>query len=102
VLSEDELRRWQDIEAELAREQRLVRLAKRLADRSTNSFIPRAAWLLWVTGSTVGLIIAIVGWATNDSSVGMAGIGILVLTVILAGMALMMIGITGMRRFAHG
>jgi Protein of unknown function (DUF3040) len=102
VLSDEELRQWRELEAELAKEPRLVRLANRLANTNPNALMPRTAWLLWISGTSVGLIIVVAGWIANDSSVGMAGAGILILTVVLAGMATLMIGISGIRRSATG
>jgi hypothetical protein len=97
TLSGEEERQWRQLEGQLAQEPRLVVLAGQLAESSPMAPMTRMAMLLWALGSGIGLLVGVIGFATGDNDMGMAGVTILVVTVVLAGIALMMIGLTSLR-----
>jgi hypothetical protein len=94
VLSGEEQERWREVEAELARDRRLVGLARRLA--SVGVGLPVKTCVLWLVGGITGLILVIAGDAQGHRELVAAGLDVLIGTVLVAGVLLIVIGV------AHG
>ena len=107
-MSEYEERRWRELEAQLARERRLVALARRLGSARTEPHhltqprtrarIPSRTYFLWALGGSVGLILVVLGGVTHNSLVDTAGVIVLTGSLVLVGVALIAVGFTRSRR----
>ena len=107
-MSEYEERRWRELEAQLARERRLVSLARRLgsvrteprfpARPRTRARIPSRTYFLWALGGSLGLILVLLGGVTHNALINTAGIIVLTGSLVLVGVALIAVGLTRSRR----
>ncbi len=95
-LSGYEQRRWRELEAQLARERRLARLARRLGKPSPAR--PQRTSALWALGGCLGLALAIAGAAFHNAALNMAGVALMAATLMLVGIALILIGLGRSRR----
>jgi Flp pilus assembly protein TadB len=91
-MSEYERRAWRELEARLAREPRLVRLARRLR---WFGGMPRRTTLVWAVGGGLGLVLVGVGSAVHSSAMTAAGVAVIAGTLVVVGVALVVIGLTG-------
>src|ERR1700761_6532980 len=107
-MSEYEERRWRELEAQLARERRLVSLARRLgsvrpeprhpARPRTRARIPSRTYFLWALGGSLGLILVLLGGVTHNALIDTAGVIVLTGSLVLVGVALIAVGLTRSRR----
>jgi DUF3040 family protein len=96
-MSDDERRRLQELEAEMIRERRLVRLARELESATVYTGFRRiATW--WIAGGSVGLILVIVGAVVQSTSLLTAAVVVLTGTVITVGVASIVVEVAGYRR----
>lgn len=82
-MSEDELRRLRELEAELARERRMVNLAHRLGSASVDAGLQRVT-ALWIAGGSAGLILVVAGAVVQSAAVLTAALVVLAATLVLA------------------
>jgi Protein of unknown function (DUF3040) len=97
AMSEDERRQLRETEAELAQQRRLVNLASHLKSASVDTGLKRIT-VLWVAGGSLGLILVIVSAVLHNIALGAADVGILAGTLILAGVASLVVEVRGQRR----
>ncbi len=107
-MSEYEQRRWSELEAQLAQERRLVALAHRLGSVRTEprptrpvrtrARIPARTYALWGLGGSIGLILVLLGNVTHNGLLDTAGVVVLTGSLVLAGAALIAVGLTRSRR----
>jgi hypothetical protein len=107
-MTEYEERRWRELEAQLAKERRLVALAHRLGTVRAEPQYPRPArarariphrtYVLWGLGGSIGLILVLLGSVTHNALVNTAGIVVLTGSLVLVGVALIAVGLTRSRR----
>jgi hypothetical protein len=109
-MTEYEERRWRELEAQLARERRLVALARRLGSvrtdppnpgptrTRTRARIPSRTYALWGLGGLIGLILVVLGSVTHNALVNTAGVVVLTGSLVLIGVALIAVGLTRSRR----
>ena len=107
-MSEYEERRWRELEAQLARERRLVSLARRLgsvrteprspARPRTRARIPSRTYFLWALGGSLGLVLVLLGGVTHNALIDTAGVIVLTGSLVLVGVALIAVGLTRSRR----
>lgn len=96
-ISESEQRQLRQLEAQLAHERQLVRLARRLGTAGADIGVRRTALLAGAGGCT-GLLLAIAGAVVHTAVLGTIGVGVLTATVVLSGLALITLGVRGYRR----
>lgn len=96
-MSEDERRRLLELEAELAGERRLVRLARQLGAANVYTGMRRIT-AVWIAGGAIGLSLVIAGAAAHAAAVIAAGLGTLVATLLLVGVAAIVVEVRGFRR----
>jgi hypothetical protein len=92
-LSENEQERWREVTAELARERRLVGLSRRLATAGLGMGLPVRTCVFWIIGGLTGLAILITGSVSGTHSLVVAGVDVLIATVLIAGVLLIGLGI---------
>jgi len=107
-MSEYEERRWRELEAQLARERRLVSLARRLGSvrteprypsrPRTRARIPSRTYFLWALGGSLGLVLVLLGGVTHNALIDTAGVIVLTGSLVLVGVALIAVGLTRSRR----
>ena len=107
-MSEYEQRRWRELEAQLARERRLVAVARRLGSvrpeprdplpARARARIPSRTYILWGLGGSLGLILLVLGGVTHNAMVNTAGVVVLTGSLVLVGVALITVGLTRSRR----
>jgi hypothetical protein len=109
-MTEYEERRWRELEAQLARERRLVALARRLGSvrtdppdpgttrTRTRARIPTRTYALWGLGGSIGLILVVLGSVTHNALVNTAGVVVLTGSLVLVGVALIAVGLSRSRR----
>lgn len=97
AMSDDELRKLQELEAELSEQRRMVSLAQRLSSANVDTGLRRVV-MLWVAGGSTGLSLAIAGAAVHRSAVLAAAVIVLAATLIAAGVASLAVEIAGFRR----
>ena len=97
AMSEDERRQLREAEAELAQQRRLVNLASRLKSASVDTGLKRII-VLWVVGGSLGLILVIASAVVHSIVLGTVAVGILAGTLILAGVASLLVEVRGQRR----
>lgn len=107
-MTEYEERRWRELEAQLARERRLVALARRLGTvrteprhpkpARTRARIPHRTYVLWGLGGSIGLILVLLGSVTHNALIDTAGVVVLTGSLVLVGVALIAVGLTRSRR----
>jgi hypothetical protein len=90
VLSRDEQDRWRHIEADLAREPRLVRLSTKLAAMNVWVGLPTKTCVFWLLGGLTGLSAVIAGSLTETDDLVLAGVGVFIATVLVSGVLLIM------------
>lgn len=103
-MSENERRRLSELEAQLAQQRRLVHLAHRLKSASLDTGLRRIT-VLWVAGGSLGLILVIVSAVVPSTALTAAGVVILIATLLLVGVASIVVEVRGQRRehrMAHG
>lgn len=96
-ISESEQRQLRQLEAQLVHERRLARLARRLGTAGTDIGVRRTA-ILAGAGGCAGLLLAIAGAVVHAAVLDTIGMAVLMTTVVLAGLALIVLGISGYRR----
>jgi hypothetical protein len=97
AMSDDELRRLRELEAEVAQERRLVRLARQLGSASVYTGLRRIT-MLWIAGGSIGLGLVVAGAVVHNNAVLAAAVVILAGTLILVGVASILVEVTGYRR----
>jgi hypothetical protein len=96
-MSDDERRRLQELEAELAEQRRMVTLAHRLGSANVDTGLRRVT-VLWIAGGSTGLILVVAGAVAHSSAVLTAAVVILAVTLIAAGVASLAVELAGFRR----
>lgn len=96
TMSDDERRRWAELEAELSRQHRLAALTRRLGDMPWPLII-----LWWAIGGILGLALVVSGAVVHSSGVVAAGAISLTATVVPTGIALIATGLNDYRRQRH-
>lgn len=104
-LPTEEQRRWRELTAELRHDRRLaahaarfetiVRWRSNLAIAAAGIAIPAVAWIPATAGGCTGIALLTAGALTRSSGLSVAGIAVMVVTLLLAGAALVTIGIAG-------
>jgi hypothetical protein len=107
-MTEYEERRWRELEAQLAKERRLVALTRRLGSvrteprysgpARTRARIPARTYMLWGLGGAIGLILVLLGALTHNALINTAGVVVLTGSLVLVGVALIAVGLTRSRR----
>ena len=93
TMSDDERRRWAELEAELSKQHRLAALTRRLGDMPWPVII-----LWWAIGGTLGLALVVSGAVMHRSGLVAAGAVSLSATVVPTGIALIVTGLNDYRR----
>ncbi len=96
-MSDDERRRLRELEAEIAQQRRLVRLARQLESANVYTGFRRIT-MLWIAGGSVGLVLVIAGAAVPSTALLTAAVVILTATVLTVGVASIVIEVAGHRR----
>lgn len=96
-LSDFEQQQLHLLEAQLARERRLVRLTRRLGTAGGDLGVRRTS-VLAGAGGIAGLILALTALVTHAAALGTASVAVLTATVVLSGVALIVLGVSGYRR----
>ncbi len=99
-MSEDERRQLRETEAELAQQRRLVNLASRLKSASVDTGLRRVT-VLWISGGCLGLILVIVSAVVHRMVLGVAGVIVLIATLLLVGVTAILVEVRGQRRERH-
>ena len=102
ALTGDERRRWRELTRQLRRDRRLTAHSMRflvvsswrrdMANARAGTAIPAITWLPATVAACLGLILVGAGEYFRNGTVVLAGAWLLVMTLILAGTALIMIG----------
>ena len=92
-MSDEEQRRWSELEAELSKQHRLVTLSRRIGVMPSPLII-----LWWAIGGTLGLAVIVSGAVVHNSDVLAAGVDSLTVIVVLTGIALILTGLSSARR----
>jgi hypothetical protein len=97
AMSANEQRQLRELEAQLAGQRKLVALARRLdsADADTGQ-----RWLsvAWAAGGSIGLMLVAAAAAVRSSALDAAGVVVLAGTLLLVGVAGMVVEAVGTRR----
>ena len=111
ALTGDERRRWQELTRQLRRDRRLTAHSMRfrivsgwrrdMALARAGTAIPAITWLPATVTACLGLILVGAGDYYKDGTVVLAGAWFLVMTLILAGTALILIGTADWRKERH-
>lgn len=96
-MSDDELRRLAELEAELADQRRLVALARHLGSASVDTGLRRVT-MLWIAGGSVGMTLVVVGAVMHSAALLAASVVIVAATLILVGLSSIAVEMTGYRR----
>lgn len=96
-MSDDEQRKLQELEAELAGQRRMVNLSHRLSSANVDTGLRRVT-VLWIAGGSTGLIMVVAGALVHGTAVLAAAVVILATTLILAGAASLGVEVSGYRR----
>jgi len=96
-MPEDERRELGELETQLSRQPRLVKLARRLSSASADTGLRRTS-VLWGAGGAVGLSLVAAGAVAHRTAAGTAGVVILIVTLLVAGVAVFVIAVRGQRR----
>jgi hypothetical protein len=107
----EEQRRWRELATELRRDWRLVahlarfdaavRLRRNLETARDGTAIPAVTWMPAMLGAFVGLTLVIAGAVSGSTGLSRGGILVLVTTAVLAGIALLALGIVGSRNVSR-
>ncbi len=92
-LSGDEQDRWREVAAELAQERRLVSLSRKLAFVGVGVGLPVRTCLFWLVGGLTGLGILLAGGLSHSHALVIAGVDVLIATVLIAGVLLVVLGV---------
>ena len=111
ALTGDERRRWQELTRQLRRDRRLTAHSLRfrivsgwrrdMALARAGTAIPAITWLPATVAACLGLSLVGAGDYYKDGTVVLAGAWFLVMTLILAGTALILIGTADWRKERH-
>ena len=111
ALTGDERRRWQELTRQLRRDRRLTAHSMRfrivsgwrrdMALARAGTAIPAITWLPATVAACLGLSLVGAGDYYKDGTVVLAGAWFLVMTLILAGTALILIGTADWRKERH-
>ena len=111
ALTGDERRRWQELTRQLRRDRRLTAHSMRfrivsgwrryMALARAGTAIPAITWLPATVAACLGLSLVGAGDYYKDGTVVLAGAWFLVMTLILAGIALILIGTADWRKERH-
>lgn len=93
MLSGDEQDRWRRIEAELAGEPRLVGLNRKLLAMHGGSPLLMKVCLIWLVGGIAGAVALTAGSLAHVQNLLVAGVGLLVATLLVAGVLLIAVGL---------
>jgi Zn-dependent membrane protease YugP len=96
-MSDDERRRFRELEAEMAHEPRLARLARHLELASVYTAFRRIA-AAWIAGGSLGLLLVVIGTVVHSTACLTAGVIVLVGTVLAVGVALIVVEVARNRR----
>ena len=96
TMSDDERRRWAELEAELSKHHRLAALTRRLGDMPWPLII-----LWWAIGGALGLALVVAGAVVHSSGLVAVGAVSLTATVVPTGIALIATGLNDYRRQRH-
>ena len=97
ALSEDELRQLSELEAELVKERRLVKLARHLTAASVDTGLRRTS-ALWKVGGGIGLILILAAVLAHSLALGAAAVVVLAATQMIVGVSLILVEVGGYRR----
>ena len=97
AMSDDERRQLRELEADAAQERRLVSLARQLGSASVYTGLRRIT-MLWIAGGSTGLILVVAGAVVHSNAVLTAAVVILASTLILVGVASLLVEAAGYRR----
>ena len=111
ALTGDERRRWQELTRQLRRDRRLTAHSMRfrivsgwrrdMANARAGTAVPAITWLPAAVAACLGLSLVGAGDYYKDGTVVLAGAWFLVMTLILAGTALILIGTADWRKERH-
>jgi len=111
ALTGDERRRWQELTRQLRRDRRLTAHSMRfrivsgwrrdMALARAGTAIPAITWLPATVAACLGLSLVGTGEYYRDGTVVLAGAWFLIMTLILAGTALILIGTADWRKERH-
>lgn len=93
-MSEDEQRQLREVEAELADQRGMAKLARRLGQASVDKGMGRTI-VLWGVGGSIGLILIVAGAVVHSTAAEAAGVVILIVTLLVVGVALIAVQIYG-------
>jgi hypothetical protein len=93
-MSEDERRQLREVEAELADQRQLTKLARRIGQASVDKGMGRTI-VLWGIGGSLGLTGFVVGAVLHATTAEVAGVVILIVTLLIVGIALIAVQIYG-------
>jgi hypothetical protein len=93
-MSEDERRQLREAETELADQRQLAKLTRRLGEASVDKGMGRAI-ALWAVGGSLGLILVVAGAVGHSTAAEAAGVVILTVTLLVVGIALIVVQIYG-------
>lgn len=96
-MSESERQQLHELEAELAADRRLVRLARRLPGVGSNTRL-RQVVLLGAIGAAIGAFLVLIGAGSQSEAVSYFGLCLLAGTVVLAGLTLLVVAVARHRR----
>lgn len=98
-MSDDERRRLRELEGQLDQQHELTRLARQLSAANVYTGLRRITWL-WATGGALGLILIVAGALAGANAAIGTGVGVLVATLLVSGVAAIVVEVRGYRR-AH-
>lgn len=112
ALTAEEQRLWRELAAELGHDRRLaahavgfgaiIRLRRNMALARTGAAIPPLIWMPAIVGGCLGLGLLVAGALGRSSVLSTAGTAAVVIILILAGTAMLVIGIAGCRNVPGG
>jgi hypothetical protein len=100
-MSEEEQRRLRELEGQLDQQRRMVRLARQLSAASVYTGTRRIS-VLWIAGGALGLILFIAGAVAHVDALLAAGVIIVAGTLMIAGVAAIVVEVRGSRREDRG
>lgn len=97
AMSDDERRQLRELEADVAQQRRLVKLARQLGSASVYTGLRRIT-VLWIAGGSLGLALVVAGAVAHSNAVLLAAVVVLAGTLILVGVASLVVEVAGYRR----
>jgi len=97
AMSENEQRQLRELEAQLAGQRKLVALARRLESAGADIGQRRLS-VLWAAGGIIGLMLVAAAVAVHNSALGAVAVVLLAGTLLLVGVASMVVEAVGARR----